>query len=851
MHTKHYLLLLLLGLGSLAYGQQFKTVLPRPAKFVRPIDYKDRKDDWENIDDKNTIDRWVVYSDRENNPLFSEPNGSPNGKRMDFKQKAFVVEKKDNWLHLIKWDNRIIVNGTSIRKDALLEDLGWIRRENLLLWEKALVADKSNIHRKVMLVHFDLEAIGQSIKAQGGPRIMVYPSPNPNSMGEEKKIYDFFFVLKKQKGYFLLCHSDNFSPTNAESQIIGWVSEQQASPWNTRIALEPNINKMASLERKHNPDFLFAHYSDHKPAQQHRKTGQRQQSQLWRITDPAIPGRSQSSIEHKMTWSKDCDKKVTLEMNRFEGGLIRFPILAYEKADPYYESSLVGAVGSNNVDESTQAKLERLANEYSSGQNKWNVVFLIDGTREMREYRDELFNTVNYVQEFVSGISKDIKLKTSAVVYRDQPEENAGQLVEEIPPTTSSNLIEKLRETRFYSEDPGDDDFAAYYYGLNKAINLGAFKGFEVNIIIHIGFGGDISNAPVIRPRDHKAFLKPHQLDQIQRKLSENQVAFLSMQWRNRDLRAFNKFVDNGFDLLLGTAQYGHLVVDSLLRQLDQERSNSNPSMTPEPGECGFLQGKSCRMKVENGLAPMHLFTPGAGKYMGSKSIREETAHFLTEIFEFNSKIAETALKVIGDGNDIDDEKFEPAARIKIIDMFHRYLSEEEMKALFDERTRILVKSYVPTSIAGMKYPLSTMVVLMTKRELQETLDRLEELNSVQSKPSDQVRETLVRLLSDQYRKAAGENYNPKTTSMKEYAQVLHGLKDGLELEGIELPVPENWKFDDITNSRKVPDGEILQYTCRVAGNLDMIRSILEGDYPFKFKRSGTEFFWIPIEFTL
>ncbi|MEZ5030525.1 MAG: type VI secretion system protein TssR [Saprospiraceae bacterium] len=863
-----------------AYSQDYKRILTRPAQFENPKDLYGEDMSMNNemerfifSDRGSSNTRWEVLSDRKNNILYDKPDGSPKAIKMNFLDKAYVVEKQGNWLHLIKGDPYIISNGVNILKDRV-EELGWIQRDKLILWDKALKDPYTGIDRKVVMMNMGYEgarevvqsSLGEVVQSGIGDTIPMYASPDGRYPKEGQLIYSFYYVVKKENNHYLVARDYEGLTGLSANSILGWVSKFRAAQWDNRLALEPNIYEDAFIERVNYPSFQAAHYDDPEQARDHKLTGHRQDRGLMVVHDPAasLPVSKWPTHIIKKT-NSDTKVEEKLQIKRFPGGVLRSPVLEIDRASgDYYRTAVVDEIRIRDVldlrqvgqmDESSYAQQAKVAEKYKEASKTWNVVFLIEGTYDMLPYRDEVLGVIDNFGKYIDALGNGkLILRTGAVVYRDVADEAEGRLIEVVPKGTVQQTRNALANIRFSNTDPADDRVAALEYGLEQVLYAGVFSNDQVNVIVHLGQGGDLQQdrGRKSSSKGHKALLTADRREALFKGFGDYQIHMLSMQIRNTGGLDGGRFLSAMQNIILTTAQNGMIEARSFAKQKLNFTLSANPHMI-DPVESPYAEGRSCRLLLEDATSVGVVYSPGTNQQVSSSQIRDEVKYFLDQTYEYDRNSRKAVDDVMAGGRALQDvpHQFQQVVVDQVRKHLAGFMSESQLKLIKDLKFRLMLPSYVPVDIKGMKYPLFSYVVLLNEDELEKTIDRLTDLASVYTKPN--LREALFNTLYQQCDEVYLGNLSvreAKNLTKREFDQIISGIQG----KGITLPGPENWKLGDILNDKKggVSEGEILAFSERIISNLSILRDqIKNADYPYSFTRGDHTYYWVPIEFTL
>ena len=219
-----------------------KKALGQPAKYNLPVN---------SYDIEKTEDRfplpWIVYSDRDNNRTYFTYKQKTPYRRLFFMEKYIVVEEKNEYVHIVKDPN---ISRLTLSDYAI--DYGWIHKKNLLLWRRCLVTRRMHNDWKVLIAP-DIDPVLMKFKKN--------PQNHSVNSGIKVNPSEIYFVYKLvdidedgHSDYMLLAtHPRLPSDENLlrKKIVVGWASKEKFTFWNQRLALEPNWENKARMERKY------------------------------------------------------------------------------------------------------------------------------------------------------------------------------------------------------------------------------------------------------------------------------------------------------------------------------------------------------------------------------------------------------------------------------------------------------------------------------------------------------------------------------------------------------------------------------------------------------------------------
>ncbi|MEA3445146.1 MAG: type VI secretion system protein TssR [Bacteroidota bacterium] len=332
-----------------AQGDLPKKAIGKPKMFDHPteqeynLSFFDKASEW-----------WRVFSDRESNPVYDKPNGNVI-QYLSFMQNFVVAEYKKGWLHLAK-----VESSQWPYFDKSAQDIGWVKADNMLLWDKSLEKDlTSQIARKAMIVvsEANIEA------GSNNQKNIFYNDPLLKTKGHSKPaIFEIFYVFKIDplNQSVLLGNGTRLSGESGaiRKTVPGWLPFSKVSFWDHRQCLEPNPATAAINERKQKAveAAIFreqAHSYDY------------------------INSINDTTIED--IWTSNYSK-------RMPGNHIRFPIFEFE-GDVFN----VGYIGKWGKDcPCNDEKLNQKKDSIIDKKEKLHFIFVIDGTKSMKNYYDPI-----------------------------------------------------------------------------------------------------------------------------------------------------------------------------------------------------------------------------------------------------------------------------------------------------------------------------------------------------------------------------------------------------------------------------------------------------------------------------
>ncbi len=850
---------LVLGLliFSTIEGIAQRKVLGKPQDYVTPIDYFDNPSEYQiflrsRTSPKLRKDAWLVFSDRNNNPIYDRPNGTKIGEIM-FRDYFYVIDEKEDWIRLVEGR----VDGRKIDKHTE-RIIGWVKKENMLLWNSGLVHRTTRIHKKILLLNL-AEEINEVLTKKDKKLVKIFRSPDAIGEEPDKQIFEFYFLLKKEKGMYLLSEEAVIDPSNSK-KIIGWVRDSDCTTWDTRICLEPNFTKEGFDERLETP---------------------RKRIRAYKSLEGAIEGAKGNIEEDKVFWDFDPvlierDELAETDPRRFKGPVIRFPMISNTTIEDveYYRTGLVGNVQLKAKDgvlvreipENRLAQLKKQENELLNKSQKVNFFFIIEGTKNVDVYRQPILKAIN---EINSEVARKIpSVKFGALVYRDVPEERVdvggqfeNRLIEFQPLTDNvDNINTFLSEEVEFKNRIDRDDYTSLYYGVFQALQKAGLRDDELNVIMLLGCYGDFRT-----DRDRRKAAKDHPAlfsnDDINRRIVAN------LDKLNAHLYVV-QLLDDGYSASAGfskACQYMMLenakfafnrsssrLADQTVKQLESYGYSAEaPSME-------FVEGEE--ETFLDGHIPGSLYKAPRGRKVHPSKLSSILVKNAQTSIDFIQSLKTVVSFIITEGRlGTTDALQEMLGRdvgpLKkaLVDKIAKILEENPLidpPDLLDEKYALFTEVYIPYKNKYDDNPLVSYVLFMPESDLldyKRTIERCR--NSLGTTDYSVKREMLFEVYKSLVGQFAGEKLHKR--SIKDITRKeLRDLMQGIYGLGLHLEEDLDHVIGDVLDEKRMTNPEIDTLIQRFVKIDERLEAILrEGSaYDFCYETDGSNrYYWIKI----
>ncbi|MEL7118073.1 MAG: type VI secretion system protein TssR domain-containing protein [Bacteroidota bacterium] len=802
-----------------------KKVLGMPSAFTLPFD-----EGTINQGDHNSkYDReipWIVISDRANNTVYSSPNETSSQKEpLQFAEYFYVTQERDDWVE-VATAKYVALN--KLKSDDNLEIRGWVPKKHLLLWNTGLLDPRTKIHRKAFLLN-KAQDINRVLGMDNVSVVDVFNSPNNNDKQEDRKIYEFYFVYKKEGNRFLLCTEDRLSPYNIKpSNLIGWVNSNRITQWNTRFCLEPNFQEAAFNERKTNSNYRVRAFD--------------------RVENARGYGSGQPLNNQTVVWENDPvrvgqDKLVD---RRFKGGVLRFPMFNYSSgAIPVYTTGIIGTIKVKgeggrveSIPDDAIVLLQDQLNRQIQRNENINLYFVIEASDQVSGYKTSIADAIRAISQLPAV--KDVPImRYGALIYRDTPEEKGGRtLVEQVELTRNIDQVTGFIQNANFINEVDSDPYTSMYYGIDQAMQVAGFSKNHVNIVINVGKYGDYkadrNRRTLAQQSGDKTYYET--LDPIFKQIQDFDIEIHSLQLGNEPNRQSVAF-----------AKQAQLIILESAKSL-YSKTYGNSGLFPAPS----MQDPEEQSLVElnNGVTKASILRPAQNAQMGAEQLKTHLIKVVTESINFNKELQLVWEDIVkGEDFDISGSEDNPSSGIfgpavyRALDGVDPELIQKSLK----EKYRLYTEAYLPAKVQGAAHPAISYSLFMPSEDLIRYQTIISNAISVMQ-TAESKRQGLFDIYKELVYVFSGNRPDFNKLSRSDVLKMMQGI----EGEGIELPNFQNdIKIADIKDEKIVSNQQVeflIQDFINVNQKLESILR-LNKRYDFCFiSENKRQYYWIPLD---
>ncbi|HUI29361.1 MAG TPA: type VI secretion system protein TssR domain-containing protein [Candidatus Acidoferrales bacterium] len=427
---------------------------------------------------------WIVFSDRDDDSIYTIPEESSFVGTIGFLTPLVVVAEKQEFIRVVKLDVWQTKGDNMTDSDVL----GWIPKRNILLWPNECLQDKnSGIPTKGMII--SVVAKGMVTNLGTNPKVLQFRR-NPGTEGSSytgysANAFEFYHVFKFDEtgGWVLLGKSGNPNVTmfgnDAEdrNQFVGWAPTSRVLIWSNRIVIEPNYISTAAHERINNIKATI--FSDSVSALSYSK--------------------NQGCPDSSIIWNDDKWGDAP-----WPGERRRFPVLSYNPPVMHTGCIQPLTLGMNILDPNREANVRGILNEIIERTRHINVIFVIDGSASMRPYFDAARTAIKTAIGVIRSHHSRNTIRFGSVIYRNY---SSGFTQTELLPLVGEDQIPHMVDVfldpqKCTPQNPNDAilDDKCLFRGLSEAyrnegenFNVKTRSFDETSLVVLIGGVGNKS----------------------------------------------------------------------------------------------------------------------------------------------------------------------------------------------------------------------------------------------------------------------------------------------------------------------------------------------------------------------
>lgn len=735
---------------------------------------------------------WTVYSDRDENPVYTAPGSTTKCGTLSFNERVTIAKIEQGYA-LVYSDPKIQEKWPNVSSQAKCR--GWVPMSKLLLWSHCPVNSKKIYEKAMLCANLD-----EKINNGNLGKLFLNPS-NTQKYGTLSINFNYYFVMKHEGNMALLAHQNTLEG-NSDRVLYGWVDENSFVAWNQRSCLEPTWD-IEDVE-------FFA------------KNGTKVN-----IYEDENMSKKASYISFTKIDSKDYDPY----MYRMNGSTLRYPILDHSTSNAWNCStfSSTGKGGAINAGTTETKKEDSIFKVNLEQLSKIKIAIVIDGTKSMEKYYPAVRDAI---KEFNSYFKKSDKVQVGVLIFRDKMD---GEFATEIFPMTDPNnpaLAKFLTDGGKYGvkSSPKDKTLEeALFYGIDKALDSFGFNPNESNMMFVVGDCGNAKN-------DYPEI----SAESIMQKLADKQVTLMGFQVRNESgVGAFNVFNNEICSLIKGGLESrfhalaaqnkaaAEVKVKAQLKKNAYEFTNTAASIenslyigSHKYVQSGTLDAAVLKDQMESAVASVNMTVEHQKEIIVDRA-NGVTSSTLSNSFGGNSEVSGPVL----------DEAW-LASRI----------GKEYAESFKKTNTTISFKGYTLKKDKASDRDYYKTVIFISEQELNSLIISLKDLYDVAQR-KDNDREPYVKAM-----KALVKSMIPNITDAEMNSKGIDeimGLVQGLNASTM---LTRGKTIAQVASTQAVNAVEYQNILAKFKRQYQKIQTIKKNPYKFVRDFNGAKYYWIPTE---
>ncbi|WP_443939953.1 type VI secretion system protein TssR domain-containing protein [Pedobacter sp. MW01-1-1] len=456
---------------------------------------------------------WYVFSDRNNNTTYQSPESDIQLKRLDFLQPCYVINQKNDYLELIKYDSSLLNNPKSRKVDRKsAKYLGWIHKSKLLLWRTALKESNSKFFIKTISCFKSDKIFTNFKKYLTKDSVMLFSNPlSSDTLQTKAPVESIYFVFKQSDDgkEYLMGKSEQITADNVKDVVVGWLPREMLQFWGTRLGFQPANDGTA--------DFYWSEFE---------------------------VGRADSTFVKPYLTKYEVNRNKNRLQNIYP---VQKVLAGNNDTTRFIKTGLLTNVLDKSKNQITNIlgrpisypKYEDIVQE----QQHLNVVFVVDGGAENGKFMPYVLTLMQNMQMYSDTTHQFQSLKYGAVIYKDNMGGSCTQN-STLSLTNNFNAVARFIQNQQQQIGQCNDGNVtqSVFSGLRQASQLLEKTKNQSNVIVLIGgAGNDFDNGSA-------------GWNEIINRLSYVNARMLVFQTQSLSNAAYNDFVLQGKDLVVKSA---------------------------------------------------------------------------------------------------------------------------------------------------------------------------------------------------------------------------------------------------------------------------------------------------------
>ena len=415
---------------------------------------------------------WIVFSDRHNNNTFRNANGTVPFRKMGFMEAFYVLKERNGYVKLIKYDPALPIGNKFSRR--VITDrkavvyYGWAPKTRFLLANQSIRSADQRRPQVFSTVLAQPALLANPDRYFSNDSIRLFADPSQQTaMNPKMRIYELAYVYKlsETKRQALIGRAAWFPTDSVKQILLGWAPIEVLQAVGQRLFIETDtINRLI-------PPIP-----------------------LYRSVTAAFQGRNDSTVTSSpfssVSWNQLGTKFPVL--NQYKSTKDSQTVVQTNGLTPLLLKRQVPVLNVLGQPVSSQ-----LLTSVRARSNRYNLVYVIEGSSAMQPYWGELLNTIQFtITQLTQDTARAITLQVGATVYDDYEKTDDNKTKGKVGliglTTNYSVMISRLNRVAPPVKARSEPEAKSIRSGISEALRMFVDHPNENNIIVLVGIHGDL-----------------------------------------------------------------------------------------------------------------------------------------------------------------------------------------------------------------------------------------------------------------------------------------------------------------------------------------------------------------------
>ena len=418
---------------------------------------------------------WIVFSDRINNNTFRNANGTAPFKKMGFMDAFYVLKERNGYLKLIKYDPALPIGNKFSRR--VIPDrkavvyYGWAPKTRFLLANQSIRSADQRRAQVFSAVLAQPALLTNPERYFSNDSVRIFADPTQQTpAGVRMRLYELAYVYKlSETGRQALIGRTSWFPTDSvKPMVLGWVPLDVLQSIGQRLFIETDTVNAQSIPLYRSLTAAVRGRIDS------TATTTPFPAVSWNQLGPKFPVVNQHSTK---------DSQTVVQTSGMTSLLIKKQVPVFNVNGQPIAAQLLTSIRARS--------------------NRYNLIYVIEGSAATQPYWGELINTIQFtITQLSQDTARSVLLRVGTVVYdayknselNNTVFKGKGSITNSPLSTDYTQLLTRLRRANPLDDTRPESEPKSIRLGINAALEQFANYPNENNILILVGINGDVQS---------------------------------------------------------------------------------------------------------------------------------------------------------------------------------------------------------------------------------------------------------------------------------------------------------------------------------------------------------------------